>query len=224
VESIIALAAAIVATGFFVELLVGHLRRPRPQVAAWSAAMFMYAAATWALLAGLQWGWSDVSFRVFYWFGAITTVVFLALGAVYLVLGSKVGGVLLIVFSAFAAGAGAATFGAPPVAPLPTSGVPAGSDLFAAPESLASPRLWAVVGNVVGTVLLIGLAVYTIVRFWGRRRRLVQGNLLIVAGTLAPAVGGSLTALGEGSALALSLLIGAILLWAGFRVAGRSRT
>ena len=223
-ESPLALAAAVVATGFFLELAIDHIRRPRPHVAAWSAAMFMYGAATWALYLGLVDGWSDVEFRVFYWFGAVLNVVFLALGAVYLVLGSRVGGVLLVVFSAFGAGSGAVTFGTRLLAALPDSGVPAGSDLFVAPsEGIASPRLWAIVGNGVGSILIVGLALYAAWRFWRSNRRLATGNLLIVVGTVAPVLGGSLTAFGEGGGLAASLLAGAALLWLGYRIATAAR-
>jgi len=222
-QAAIAFAGAAVASAFAARLALSHAVRPRPHVAAWSAAMAMYAAATWALFAGLAFGWGEVAFRLFYWLGAIVTVVFLALGAAYLVLGSRAGGALLVVFGAFAAGSGAATFGARLTAPLPATGVPAGSEVFAFSGGLASPRLWALVGNVTGTLLLVGLAVYTVVRFRRTDRRLVTGNLLIVAGTAAPAVGGSLTALGEGGGLASSLLVGAGLLWAGYRVAGGAR-
>ncbi len=223
-EAFLAALAALAATGFAADLVRSHVARPRPHVAAWSAAMLMYAAATWALFWGLAFGWGEVTFRVFYWFGAILNVVFLALGAAYLVLGQRVGGVLLVLFSAFGAGSGAVTFGTAFVAALPGGGVPAGSDLFPAPaEGIASPRLWAVVGNSVGTLLLIGLALYTVLRFWRRNRPLVAGNLLIIAGTLSPVLGGALTAFGEGGGLAVSLLGGAALLWAGYRVSSGAR-
>ncbi len=223
-EAALAAAAALVATGFFADLLRSHVARPRPHAAAWSAAVLMYAAATWALFWGLAFGWADVTFRVFYWLGAILNVVFLALGAAYLVLGPRVGGVLLVLFSAFGAGSGAVTFGANLVGSLPEGGVPAGSDLFVGPDAgITSPRLWAIVGNSVGSLLLLGLALYTVIRFWRANRRLVAGNALIIAGTLSPVLGGSLTAFGEGGGLAVSLLGGAALLWAGYRTASRAR-
>ncbi len=223
-ESLFALAAASASTGFVVALVRSHVLRPRPHAAAWSVAMAMYSLATWALFVGLAWEWSDGVFRVFYLFGAILNVVFLALGSVYLVLGPRVGGALLVVLAAFGAGAGAVTLTADFVAPLATSGIPVGSEVFAEPaEGIATPRLWAVVGNTVGTALLAGLAIYGVVRFWRSNRALALGNLLIVAGTVAPAVGGSLTGLGEGGLLALSLLAGAALLWWGYAVAARAR-
>ena len=80
---------------------------------------------------------------------------------------------------------------------------------------------YAAIAGGLGTIIVIGLAALSIVR---RRsdRNAVRGNVLIILGTLAPAFGGSLTALGEGSAFAVSLLIGAALLWAGYRVATRA--
>lgn len=180
----------------------------------------MYALATWALWWGLAFDWTDLSFRIFYLFGAILNVPFLALGAAFLVAGGRTGTVLLVVLAAFGAGASAVTLGSTFVAELPPGGVPAGSDVFAAlSDGLASPRLWALVANVVGTAMLIAMGLLSVVRFRKTNKALMRGNLLIIAGTVSPAVGGSLTGLGEGGGLALSLLVGALLLWSGFRVA-----
>ena len=223
-DTAIAMAAAGVATAFSGALIASHLRRPRPHVAVWSVAMGMYALATWALAWGLGAGWSGGVFRVFYLFGAILNVVFLGLGAAFLVAGRRAGAVLLIAFSAFGAGASAVALTAPFVADLPESGVPAGSELFAPlSEGLATPRLWAVVGNSLGTALLVGFALVTLLRVFGTNRRLALGNSLIVAGAVAPALGGTLTGLGDGGSLAMSLLVGAALLWAGYVTAGGSR-
>ena len=183
--------------------------------------MGMYALATWALAWGLAAGWGGGVFRVFFLFGAILNVMFLALGAAYLVAGSRTGATLLVMFSAFGAGASAVTLTADFVGPL-GEGVPSGSDVFAAlSDGLATPRLWALVGNSVGTLLLLGLAIYSIRR--STNPAVVRGNWLIVAGAVAPALGGSLTGLGEGGGLAVSLLVGAVLLWAGYRTASRGR-
>lgn len=218
---IIGTAAAATASAFCAVLVRSNLRRPRPHVAVWSVAMGMYALATWALVWGTAAGWGGAVFRVFYLFGAILNVVFLGLGAVFLVAGNRVGAMLLVLMSAFGAGASAVTLSAAFVNPLPDGGVPAGSDVFASlGEGLATPRLWAVVGNSVGTLLLVGFALATLLRARSRSRRL--GNGLIVAGAVAPALGGSITGLGEGGALSLSLLLGAGLLWAGYRTAGRA--
>lgn len=187
--------------------------------------MGMYAAATWALALGLVAGWSGPLFRVFYLFGAILNVPFLALGSAFLVLGERTArrlGELFVILGGFAT---FVVISAPFVAELPPAGVPAGSDVFAPLGEVGptGPRFWALLGNVVGTLLLVGLALYSAARYWSSNRRLVGGNALIVAGTVAPALGGTLVGLGEGTALALSLLAGAALLWAGYRVASGAR-
>ena len=224
-DAAVAFTAAAVATLFVVDLGRHWAGRPRPHVLAWTLAMGMYALATWALAIGLAFGWSSVLFRVFYAFGAILNVPFLAVGSAYLVLGEKVARRLLEAVSILAVFALIVTFTAPFVAGLPAEGVPAGSDVFAPLSEVGptGPRFWALLGNVVGTFLLLALAVRSVVKFWNTNRRLVAGNALIVAGTVAPALGGTLTGLGEGTALSLSLLAGAAFLWAGYRVASGAR-
>jgi len=70
------------------------------------------------------------------------------------------------------------------------------------------------------------LAVVSLFRFWKKNRKLVWGNSLILAGTLAATWGGTGLAIGEGAAFAISLLLAAGLIWAGYRIAAgaRSRT
>lgn len=219
-DAVLAAAAALVATGFLVDLVRSLARRPRPHVAAWSLAIAMYALATWMLFVGLQAGWSTGIFKTFYYFGAIVNVPFLALGSVYLVLGRRAGRIFLWIFLLFAAAAAVVVWRAQFVAPLPAEGLPSGREVFV----FLGPRIWAVIGNAVGSLLLVGLALYTIVRVRAFNRRLVAGNWLIVLGVLAPAAGGTVVAFfGEAGALAFSLLVGAALLWAGYRVAGGAR-
>ena len=157
--------------------------------------------------------------------GAILNVPFLGIGSAYLVLGERAGRRLLEWFSLAGVFALFITFTAPFVAPLAEEGLPAGSDVFAdiGTAGPTGPRFYALLFNVVGTILLVGLAGWSAVRFWRSNRRLVAGNLLIVLGGLFPAFGGSLFAVGETSGFALSLFFGAALLWAGFRVASSAR-
>ena len=224
-EEVLAILAAVAATGLVVELVRSYLRRPRPHVRAWALAMSLYSLATWALAVGLVFGWSSPVFRVFYGFGAILNVPFLGIGSAYLVLGETTGRRLLEWFSLAGVFALFITFTAPFVAPLPETGLPAGSEVFAdiGTAGPTGPRFYALVFNIVGTLLLVGLAGWSAIRFWRSNRRLVAGNVLIMLGGLFPAFGGSLFAVGETSGFALSLLLGAALLWAGFRVASSAR-
>jgi hypothetical protein len=72
--------------------------------------------------------------------------------------------------------------------------------------------------NLYGTVTLVGGALYSAWLFWRKKvliNRLV-GNILIAAGALMPAMGGSLLKAGLGDWLYLSELLGVILMYAGF--------
>lgn len=188
--------------------------------------MTFYAIATWLLFVGLTVGWTSSVFRLFYGLGAIVNVPFLGVGSAYLVWGERAGRRLLDAFAIGGVFALFVTFTAPFVADLPEDGLPAGSDVFAAIGTVgpAGPRFYALLFNTLGTALLVGLAGYSAKKFWSTNRRLVAGNLVIVLGGLFPAFGGSLFAIGETSAFALSLFLGAALLWVGFRVARSARS
>jgi hypothetical protein len=72
--------------------------------------------------------------------------------------------------------------------------------------------------NIYGTFTLVGGAIYSAYLFW-RKKVLVHrlyGNLLIAAGAMAPAIGGTFIRIGMTDWLYLSELIGAILMYAGF--------
>ena len=227
-----AAVAAVVATAFSIDLWLSHRVRPRGHAAAWATAMSFFSLATWALVLGLGAGWNDTSFRVFYFFGGIANIPLLALGSVYLTAGARPGAwVRNLVIAVLAAGAWV-TMTAVPLTPIEDVGIPEGSEVFDMPInevegglSLPSPRVFAALAGGLGTVTIVLLAAWSARRTWRANRRVAYGNLLIVGGTLAPATGGSLTALGETGGFALSLLIGAVLLWLGYRVAtSRRRT
>jgi hypothetical protein len=165
---------------------------------------------------------------LFFFFGAIATIPLLAAGSIALAAGEKAGRraltptALWLVFGFFA------TFLAPIVGEIPTSGIPDGSEVFEFFFSidaltLPGPRFFAAVSGAVGSIVIVVLAVVTMVRNWSSNRRLVEANALIVAGTLVPAFGGTLTALGDSAALAVTLMVGVILLWFGYHRAASAR-
>jgi len=187
-----------------------------------------YALAMWALAAGLGLGWTSFTFRSFYFFGAIANISLLAAGSIALH-SVRVGEIakkfvaLWLVYGFFA------TFLATFSVSLPPTGIPEGSDVFEFTFSiealtLPGPRLVAAISGGLATIVIVGLAVVTIVRSWSSLRRLAYGNVLIAVGTIIPALGGSLTALGESSALAVSLTLGIVLLAAGYRMAVSARS
>ncbi|MBI2237816.1 MAG: hypothetical protein HYU54_04720, partial [Actinobacteria bacterium] len=101
------LAAAIVSAAFAALLLRQFAARRRPYQAVWVVALLMYAAASFALFLGVLGDWTTAEYRVYWLFGAVLNVPFLALGELYLLVRSRtVMNVLLVALlfaSAFAA-------------------------------------------------------------------------------------------------------------------------
>ncbi len=75
--------------------------------------------------------------------------------------------------------------------------------------------------NIYGTITLVGGAIYSAFLFW-RKKILANrmfGNVLIAAGALSPAMGGTLLKAGYADMLYVSEFIGAILMFIGFAMA-----
>jgi hypothetical protein len=75
--------------------------------------------------------------------------------------------------------------------------------------------------NIYGTLTLVGGAIYSAFLFWRKKilANRMYGNILIAAGALSPALGGTFLRTGLVDFLYLSELIGAILMFLGFVLA-----
>ena len=78
--------------------------------------------------------------------------------------------------------------------------------------------------NIYGTVTLVGGAIYSAFLFWRKKvlANRMYGNILIAAGALSPALGGTFLKAGLVDFLYLSELIGAVVMFAGFMLATRN--
>jgi hypothetical protein len=107
--------------------------------------------------------------------------------------------------------------------------MPQGSELFG-----VAPRVFAAVGSGVAAVVIIGGAVWSIIRVIRGRipavgeaqrlitnaRRHAASNTLIALGTLVLSASGTLAGrMGEDRAFAITLLVGVVVLFSGFLVA-----
>jgi hypothetical protein len=221
-DHLISLVAAVAATGFAVDLTFDALRRHRQYVMAFATGVSMFAIATWALAIGVNTGWTETSYRVFYLFGTVLNVLFLAVGSTFLVVGRRSGHVAFLVVGAISAMATTLVTTVPFTNPLPASGIP--KDIFGSTITFG-PRLFAVIGGALGGTTIIILSLVSAFRFWNKDRKIVAGNVLIVAGTLAASAGGtSIGFLDATSVFAISLFAAAALIWLGYRVTrGRRR-
>jgi hypothetical protein len=217
----LASAAALLALGFGFSTLERWMDRRKPHEAAWTAALFLFAAASVALWAGAAFGWNGLWFRLFYLFGAIVNVPYLALGTVYLLADRRMAGRVAVgvhAFTAFSAGVIAV---APLTGPVSASTLPQGSDVFG-----PIPRILAAAGSGIAALVVITGAVWSAVRLARRRstRRLAVANTLIAVGTLVLGAGGVLNSvLNEMDGFAVTLVVGITVIFAGFLLTNAPR-
>lgn len=205
-EALVAFAAALLAFRLAGRLTARWRARRTPELAVWSASLLAYAIAAAALAWGAAAGWSGPAFRVYYLFGGLLTAPLLGAGSLLLA-GRRWAAPVALVYVGLATGVAVAV---PLSAPVSGSAIPDASehlDFFPA-------RLLALLGNGIGTLAVVGVALAT----W-RRRPL--GNALVVAGVAVAGTGSALFGLGATSTAA-SLALAALLLYGGF-VAGSRR-
>ncbi|HEX5615966.1 MAG TPA: hypothetical protein VFZ83_12510 [Acidimicrobiia bacterium] len=213
----LAFLATAIATLFAQATLVRWTQGRAPHQGAWTVALAMYAAASAALATGESTGWDGGTYRVFYLFGAILVVPWLALGTVHLLVGPTAGRRVLLgllVFSGLAAGVVLTTELTQPIA---TSGIPVGKEHFD-----AFPRVLAALGSGIGATVVLAGAVISVVRALRRRNegRLAIANGLIALGVLLNSSGGLVQGVvGHDEAFTLALAAGVAAIYAGFSVA-----
>ena len=191
----------------------------RAHLVAWGLSLALFAVGCAALLWGAAQHWTPAVFRTYYLAGAVLTVPVLGLGSVWLLAPRAARGFTVIV-TAFVVIASIVVVTAALKAPLPATGVPEGKLVFK-----TEPRVFAVIGNVAGTLFVIAGTALSIVRIVRRRRdgtatpldgRYVQSNLLIAAGTAVAASGGLFLFLGASASKAVPLAIAALLIFLGY--------
>jgi hypothetical protein len=200
VQAILAFAAALLAFRL-AGALVRRLRsRPAPELVAWAGSLFAYALACAALAWGAAAGWDARAFRAYYLFGGLLTAPLLGVGSLLRAGVRWIGGVGLA-YVGLAVGVAVAV---PVSGAFSASGIPPAQDHL----DLFPARLLAILGNGLGTLAAVAVAVLTI-----RRRPL--GNGLVLAGLAVAAAGSALVGLGEAGTAAV-FAAAALLLYLGF--------
>ena len=199
-DALVAFAAALLALRLCGRLAGRWRERRAPELAAWSASLLAFAVAAGALAWGASYGWGDAAFRVYYLFGALLTAPLLGAGSLLLT-GRRWALPAVLVYTGLAIGVAIAV---PLTSAVTGTAVPDARDHL----DVWPARVLALLGNGLGTLAVVAVAVATI------RRRPV-GNALILAGVGVAAAGSALFGLGETQA-AVSLALAAVLLYAGF--------
>jgi hypothetical protein len=206
VDALLGFAAALIALR-----LAGLLARRwrttrRPELAAWACSLGAYSVAAAALAWAEAAQWDARAFRVYYASGALLTAPLLGAGSLLLV-GVRRARIVAVAYAGLAVGVAIA---------MPVHGAFAAHGIPSAQDHLAfiPPRLLAILANALGTLAVVGIALRSL------RKRPV-GNLLIVLGVAAAAIGSGIAELGAGGT-AVGIAVGAALLYAGFVVSPRS--
>lgn len=212
-------AAAIVAFVFTWSLAQRWRERGRAYELAWALALAMYGVASVALAWGAFDGFTREVFAVYWIFGAVLNVPFLAAGELMLLSDRAwvrwACWLVLVFVSAYTL---AIVSGAEVSAVALGEELPSGKDVYG--PGTAAHRLpqWI---SITSYALLIAGALYSAWRMRGRRelRGRFTGTLLIVAGATVVAGGSAFAATGVLVGFSLTLLAGISLMFWGFRSA-----
>jgi hypothetical protein len=214
----LAVAAALVAVAFGASTFERWTVKRRPQDLSWSISLLFFAVGASALAYGAMAGWSGISFRVFYAFGAIVNVPFLAAGQLQLQLPRRYSSLVLWVVSLFSALSVGVVFAAPFTKAVGGAELPRGKDVFP-----IGPRLFAAIGSGVSAFIVFAGTIIGVVailrardRIPGAGRRAAGLGLLALGAATLSASGTLNSRFGEMRAFSITLTAGIVLLFAGF--------
>lgn len=206
-EALLAFAAALLSLRLAGDLAARYRVDRAPALAAWAASLGAYALASAALAWGAAAGWDDRAFRVYYLFGGLLTAPLLGVGSLLLA-GRRFAAPLGLLYAGLAVGVAIAM---PIVEPVTGSSIPEAQEHL----ELVPARLVAILGNTLGTVAVVAVALLTI-------RRRPRANVLILAGVALAAIGSALAGLGEAETAAF-IAVAAVLLYGGVLEASGSK-
>ena len=216
-----AAATAVLGFIFFGLVFWQYLQRRRMHQLAWAIGLFLYAlAAAMEAFSESSGTWHPFIYRIYIVIAA-SLVGFLGLGTLYLVARKRRWGDYYFIFLVacmvvFFIGTFTTTLDLAKLVP----GITVGGQALG--ESLSFPRFMSLPINITGTILLFGGALWSIVRFIGKREYAyrVVANALIAAGAAVLAALGSRARLGNTAGLYPAEMVAAVLMLAGFLVAG----
>lgn len=207
----IPLVSSIVSLIFAVVVLDQYFARRKPYQLIWAIGLFMYFISTGTEFWTGQWGLNLLVYRLWYLFGAICVAAYLGMGTVYLLVKRRVSHLIMAVLMIVSVYAAIMVF----TTDIDLGGLTVLSGA-AMPHSI---RMMTPVFNTLGTVALVGGAIYSAWIFWRKRilPHRVVSNILIAIGAILPAVGGTHIRLGGNLTIFYILeLIGIIIILIGF--------
>jgi len=213
--------STLVTFAFTVAVYNRYRQRGGMHLLLWAVGLFFYGLGTLSeVVLGLT--FSAIVLKIWYLTGAMLTAAWLGMGTVHLLI--RKGNSAQNITWVLAAVSGLAFILVMLAPTLPGSyntNLPASEQYKGILTRNGFIILLTILLNIYGTLTLVGGAIYSAFLFW-RKKVLANrmfGNILIAAGALSPAMGGTLLKAGLTDMLYLSEFIGAILMYVGFVLA-----
>jgi hypothetical protein len=196
-----------------------YFSKKRNHLLLWGTGMVFYGIGGFCEGFYGAFGWNPLVYRLWYLFGAILVAAWLGQGTVYLLARKKWAHTLMALLLVGSIYGAYKVFSAVLDPTLLNASVHTGSELSGHAITTDGVRSLTPIFNLYGTVTLVGGAVYSAWIFFRKRVLLHRtiGNILIAVGAIAPAFGGAFSRMGIPAALYIGELIGAILMFIGFR-------
>ena len=213
--------STIVTFAFAVAVYNRYRQRGGIHLLLWAFGLLLYGIGT---LSEVILGWTFNAFVVKIWYltGAMLTAAWLGMGTVHLLF--RRGNTARILTWILAA-VSVLAFLLVMLAPVTSTAYDVARPISEQYKDIFTRNgliiLLTILLNIYGTLTLVGGAIYSAFLFW-RKKILANrmfGNILIAAGALSPAMGGTFLRVGLTDLLYLSELVGAILMFIGFMMA-----
>lgn len=222
----ISIFSTIVAFAFAVAILRRYAERSGIHLLLWGVGMALYGLGT-LTEALMLFTFHPVLLKIWYLAGAMLTAAWLGQGTVHLLIRKRgVAMVLTYILAAVSLVAIVLVLAAPVTATGFNFAQPVSGQYKELMTRSAPVVILTILLNIYGTLGLVGGALYSAFLFW-RKKVLINrltGNILIAAGAMMPAMGGTFIRAGLPDWLYLSELLGAIIMYAGFMLASSKKT
>jgi hypothetical protein len=213
---------------FTAAVYIRYHRRGGTHLLMWAIGLFFYGLGTLSEVI-LSMTFNAFILKIWYLTGAMLTAAWLGMGSVHLLIRKgKSAQTLTWILTAVSALAFILVLTAPTVSASFDVTRPVSEQYKDILTRNGLTIFLTILLNIYGTITLVGGAIYSAFLFW-RKKILANrmfGNVLIAAGALSPAMGGTLLKAGYTDMLYISEFIGAILMFIGFVMAtwGKSET
>lgn len=216
------LVAAAVALVFAFALARRFTDRRRPYQLLWALALLMYAMASLTVALGAANGWSRFGFEVYWLFGAVLNVPFLAAGELQLLLRNRTMEPVLYVVLVFLTAYAIAVLRGAAYDPAELARqLPSGKNVFG--SGTPAHRLPQLI-SIPSYLILVAGALWSAWTMRGRqelRDRFVGTLLIAIGATIIAGFGSAFAALGKLPFFSVSLLAGIAIMFWGFLRASR---